>query len=112
MCHEDGRHAGEDGRRGDEDGRHVVKEVNLFWNIQACGNIRLLQTILREFSFLIMSVFLLFSNKESPLFCFLPIFFYLLFINSGLKEENVKHELSGISFQIEKRPNKGYCLFF
>ena len=60
MCHEDGRHAGEDGRRGDEDGRHVVKEVNLFWNIQACGNIRLLQTILREFSFSSMSGFLAF----------------------------------------------------
>lgn len=61
MRHEDGRHAGEDGRRGDEDGRHVVKEVNLFWNIQACGNIRLLQMILREFSFLIMSVFFTFQ---------------------------------------------------
>ena len=49
MCHEDGRHA-------DEDGRHVVKEVNLFWNIQACGNIRLLQTILQEFNFFTLSV--------------------------------------------------------
>ena len=70
MRHEDGRHAGEDGRCGDEDGRHVVKEVNLFWNIRACGNIRLLQAILREFSFLIMSVFFTFQWQRESAFLF------------------------------------------
>ena len=55
--------------------------------------------------------FLLFGNKRTMFFCFLPTSFYRLLVNPGLKEENVKHESSGISFQIEKRPNKGYCLF-
>mgnify|MGYP006920230792 CR=1 FL=1 len=60
MHHEDGRHGNEDGRRGDEDGRHVGKGANFFCDIQACGNIRLLQAILLEFSFFTMSGFLAF----------------------------------------------------
>ena len=56
--------------------------------------------------------FLLFGNKRTLFFYFLPTSFYQLLINPDLKEENVKHESSGISFQIEKRPNKGYCLFW
>ena len=60
MHYEDGRHGNEDGRRRDEDGRHAGKGVNLFWDIQVCGNIRLLQAILREFSFSSMSGFLAF----------------------------------------------------
>ncbi|WP_298550273.1 hypothetical protein [uncultured Parabacteroides sp.] len=57
MYHEDGRHGNEDGHRHDEDGRHAGKKANFFWDIQACGKIRLLQTTLREFSFSTMSGF-------------------------------------------------------
>lgn len=60
MYYKDGRQGNEDGRRYDEDGRHAGKGANLFWDIQACGNIRLLQAILREFSFSSMSGFLAF----------------------------------------------------
>ena len=45
---------------GDEDGRHAGKGANFFCDIQACGNIRLLQAILLEFSFFTMSGFLAF----------------------------------------------------
>lgn len=55
--------------------------------------------------------FLLFSNKGISFFYFLPVSFYRLLINPDLKDENVRHESSKISFQIEKCSNKGYCLF-
>ena len=61
MHYEDGRHGNEDGRRRDEDGRHAGKGANLFWNIQACADFRLLQTILREFSFFTMLAVLAFQ---------------------------------------------------
>ena len=51
MHYEDGRHGNEDGHHGDEDGLHAGKEGNLLWDIQDCGNICLLQAILREFGF-------------------------------------------------------------
>ena len=57
MNYEDGLQGNENRRRSDEDGRHAGKGVNLFWDIQVCGNIRLLQAILREFSFSTMSGF-------------------------------------------------------
>ena len=60
MHDKDGRHSNEDGHRDDEDGRHAGKGANLFWDIQDCGNICLLQAILREFSFSSMSGFLAF----------------------------------------------------
>ena len=53
----------------------------------------------------------LFDNKGTLSFHFLPCLFYRLLINSGLEEENVRHGSSGISFQIEKPSNKGYCMF-
>ena len=53
----------------------------------------------------------LFDNKGILSFRFLPCLFYRLLINSGLEEENVRHGSFGISFQIEKLSNKGYCLF-
>ena len=61
MHYEDGRHGNEDGRRRDEDGRHAGKGANLFWNIQACVDFCLLQTILREFSFFTMLAVLAFQ---------------------------------------------------
>ena len=61
MHYEDGRHGNEDGRRRDEDGRHAGKGANLFWNIQACVDFRLLQTILQEFSFFTMLAVLAFQ---------------------------------------------------
>ena len=57
MNYEDGLQGNENRRRRDEDGRHAGKGANLFWNIQACVDFRLLQTILREFSFSTMSGF-------------------------------------------------------
>ncbi len=53
----------------------------------------------------------LFDNKGILSFHFLPCLFYRLLINSGLEEENVRHGSFGISFQIEKPSDKGYCLF-
>lgn len=111
MHDKDGRHSNEDGHRDDEDGRHAGKETNLFWDIQTCTDFRLLQAILWEFSFFTMSGFLLSDNKKTVFFHFPPTSFYRLLINSEPKGKNVKHEWFGILFQIENRPNKGYCLF-
>lgn len=55
--------------------------------------------------------FLLSGNKKTVFFHFPPISFYRLLINREPKGRNVKHEWFGILFQIENRPNKGYCLF-
>ena len=52
---------------------------------------------------------MLFGNKRTLFFCFLPYSFYRLLINFDLKEENVRHGSFGISFQIEKCFSKGYA---
>ena len=61
MNYDDGLQGNEDRRRSDEDGRHAGKGANLFWNIQACVDFCLLQTILREFSFFTMLAVLAFQ---------------------------------------------------
>lgn len=61
MHNEDGRHGDKDGRRDDEDGRYAGKGANLFLDIPARANFRLLQTILREFGFSTMLEFLAFQ---------------------------------------------------
>ena len=70
MHYKDGRHGNEDGHRGDEDGRHAGKEANLFWDIQTCTDFRLLQAILREFSFFTMSGFFALRQQKNCVFPF------------------------------------------
>ena len=86
--YEDGRHGDEDGRGGNEDGRRGYKALNTYLNIQARANFDLLQAILRELSFSIMSKIIVFQRQRNCIFIF-PAYLILLIVNlSYFKEEN------------------------
>ena len=54
----------------------------------------------------------LFCDKETFIFCFLPISVFYCQCNSGLNNQNVRLDWAGILSEIEIAWNGGYCDFF
>lgn len=53
-----------------------------------------------------------FCDKETFIFCFLPISVFYCQCNSGLNNQNVRLDWAGILSEIEIAWNGGYCDFF